>query len=133
MSMTTSQQLNAELLEELRYVRAHTSRTAELLATGVKNNVLQVGTGTFGASGMRQFAWQATCGSVVVRNLSAQSSVTVAAGPASVTPTGVGSWTIPAGCKDTVNTNSRVVTLYGTDGESFCYQAFTVGAGPGTE
>jgi hypothetical protein len=130
---TTTQQLNTELLEELRYVRAHTSRTAEILATGVKNNVLEVGTRVIPASGMIQLAWAATCGSIAVRNLSAAHPVVVAAGPASITPTGIGSWTVPAGEKDVVNTNSRVLTLYGTAGESLCYQAWTVGARPGVE
>lgn len=133
MGQSTTQQLNAELLEELRYVRAHTSRTAELLATGVKNNVLEVGTKTIPSTGMVQFAWSSTAGSIMVRNLSAEHDLVVAAGPASVTPTSVGAWTVPAATKDTVNVNSRVLTIYGTAGEAFCYQAFTVGARPGVE
>jgi hypothetical protein len=128
--MTTTQQLHAELLAELRYVRAHTSRTAELLATGVKNNVLEVATATFNSDGVISLSWSAVCGSIVVRNLSTSATVTVAAGPASVSPTGIGSWTVPVGKVDVVNVNARVLTLYGTSGEKVCYQAFTVGARP---
>lgn len=123
-------QLNAEILAELRYIRAHTSRTAELLGTGVVNNVLQVSTFVFDSTGMISLAWQATCGSIVVRNLSTSNTVTVASGPASVTPSGTGSWTVPAATKDVVNVNSRIITLYGTAGQSVCVQAFTVGAAP---
>lgn len=125
---TATQQLVQELLEEMRYVRAHTSRTAELLATGVKNNVLQVETVTFPASGMIDRSWQAVCGAVAVRNLSTSALVIVAGGPPSVAPSGVGSWTVPVGKLDVVNVNSRIVTFYGTGGEKICFQAFTTGA-----
>jgi len=128
--ITTTQQLAAELLGELRYVRAHTSRTAELLATGVKNNVLEVATATFNTDGVISLGWSAVCGSITVRNLSSSSTVTVASGPASVAPAGIGSWTVPASTCDVVNVNARVLTLYGTAGQKVCYQAFTIGARP---
>lgn len=127
---TTTQQLLAELLHEIRYVRAHSSRTAELLATGVKNHVLQMGTIIVPQTGMVDFAFSAVIGSVKIRNLSSIDSLTVAGGPPSTAPTGVGAWEIPPGCVDTVDVFSRQITVYGTWGDRFSYTVYTIPSGP---
>lgn len=127
MGQTTKQQLDAELLEQLRYIRAHTSRTAELLTTGVRNNTLAVATATIPATGALALSWGAVCGSIRVRNLG-DDDIVVASGPASVSPAGVGAWTVPAGVAETVAVYGREVTIYGTAGARLCYQAFTTGA-----
>lgn len=115
------------LLQQMTYVAQHSSRTAEMLAVGVMNNVLEVGTRTFDAAGTVQLNWGTTCGSIEVVN-HGTTPVFVGSGPPSSSSPNLPR--VDAGIIRAINVGSRVVTLYGTAGATVGFQAYTVGASP---
>jgi hypothetical protein len=121
--------LAAELLQELREIRASMTEFGERLTTGTVNHVLGVETRMFPSTGYISRSYGGAMGSVEVRALGAH-DVTVSAGesPGSSVPTiGVGVYVVPAGTAALVNVAGRGFTLWGTSGETVSYQAFTTG------
>lgn len=121
------------LLEQRTYDLEHQSRTSEMLATGVTNNVLEVTTRQFDSVGTPlMLSWQATCGAIEVVNHGA-TRMTVVNTITGTRPTiGTGVSHIEPGMGRMVNVNSRVVTIFGTAGDQVGIQAFTVGGGGAT-
>jgi hypothetical protein len=125
-----TQALNEALLQQLSYITTHTSATAEQLATGVTNHVLEVASAVLDTSGAKGCSWQATCGAIAVFN-TGDYPVLVASGMPGVAPVqGPGMSSIGANEWRIVNINSRYLTLYGTAGQRVDYQAFTTGLPP---
>lgn len=126
MASKDERELFAEILAELRYVRSHTSRAAELLSSGVRNNVLESATWTIGATGQILRSWGTPAGSVEVENLGT-ADVTVAAGSSSGTaPTsGVGIAVVPAGSWRCIPIYDRQITIYGASGTRVGVRAYT--------
>lgn len=122
--------VETEILEELRYVRAHLTEAAERTGTGVVNHVLQVGTGIFDADGRVTLDFGVPIGSIEVNAI--DGDVTVAAGgPISGTTapaSGTGVYIVEENTMRRVNIGARQVTLYGTATERVSYQAFTTGS-----
>lgn len=128
---TAEREVANAILEQLKYIAAHTSRTSELLSTGVINGVLEAATWTFGTDGRLMRQWGATAGTVQVTNLGT-GDVVLAAGAVATAPNGGNACTIiPAGTVGTFSVASRVVTLFGTAGERVVLQAFTGAMLPG--
>lgn len=124
------ERLAREILDELRYIRQHSSVTAERLGMYVVNNVLEVSTRIFDSDGRVVLEWQTTCGAIEVGNLT-DDDVTVANGTTAVEPLqGVGMFVVPAGARQPVNVNARAVTLFGTAGGTVTIQAWTTGYKP---
>lgn len=120
------------LLQQLSYTNTHLSDVAEKLATGVMNHVLDSGTRVFDATGQITFQWATTCGAMEIANASASRTVTIiASGPSGEPAAGTGVHKVAPGIQRVVNLFSRVVTVYGTAGDTIGYQAWTVGALPG--
>lgn len=126
--MGTDRQLEllaTQLIDILTHIQASSSATAERLATGVMNNVLEVRSRVFGTDGFIPLSWGTTCGSIEVTNHGTQ-PMYVASGP----PSGVATPSMPRidpGTWRMINVGSRNVTLYGTNGDTVGYQAFTRG------
>ncbi len=118
-------------LEKLSYIERHSSLTAERLAEGVHNHILEVGTKVFDSSGMIVLQWGTTCGGLEIYNR-ALTIVTVHGGMSSGGSTsGTGVSNVAASSWRNVNVNSRIVTLFGTSGAEVGYQAFTHPLMPG--
>lgn len=127
-------QLTAELLSELRHFAQTQTAFVERLAGQAVNNVLDVRTHTFDATGQLALAYGVAAGCIAVSNPTGNATVTVSsAGPGSSAPTtGVGVYQVPAGTERTVALASTQVTLYGTSGQSISFQVFTAAIRPGT-
>jgi len=119
------------LLEQFSHNLASFTETAERLATGVVNNVLEVRTVTLDANGTASFSWGSTCGAIEVCNHTSAEPVYVSASTNSGSPTpsmprvDPGTWRY-------INVASRNVTIYGEAGAIVGIQAFTrggIGAG----
>jgi hypothetical protein len=122
--------LSAAVLQQLSYIAAHTSQTAERLATGVMNSVLETGTRVLDTTGMTGLSWQSTCGALEVRNNS-NTVVVVSAGTPGVAPIqGAGVSYVEPYSWRVVNVCSRTVAIYGAAGARIGYQAFTTGLPP---
>jgi hypothetical protein len=121
--------LAAELLEELREIRASMTEFGERLTTGSVNHVLGVETRAFPSTGYIARDYGSAIGSVEVRNLSTSDTVTVSAGSptSSVPASGVGVYVVPAGATAQINIGDRAVTFWGTSAETFSFQALTTG------
>ncbi len=116
-----------QIAERQTYDLEHRSETAERLATGVTNSVLEVSTVTMPTEGYIQRAYQTTCGAIEIHN-SGANRVTVVNSTAGTRPTqGIGVSHVEPGTGRTVNVNSRVVTIWGTAGDLVGIQAFSVG------
>ncbi len=130
LTSASEEALTRELLAAMQRAAAASSQTAELLATGVRNNVLEVSTRVFDADGRVSLAWQSTAGCIEVSNLT-DADVTVAAGATAVQPlAGVGCYVVPAGAVIPVNVNSREVTLFGEVAGRVSVQVWTIGYRP---
>lgn len=125
--------LAAEQLQELRGLAQTMTELAARWSGQAINNVLEVGTVTIpaGAVGV-ELSFGAAAGSIWVDNQSAANKMTVQAGAigASAPTNGIGVAQVPFGQHRTINVASHVVTVYGTAGDTFVYQAFTCGARP---
>lgn len=121
--------LAAELLAELRDYHQRSTEWMARIAGGIVNDVLSVETATFGADGVIHRSWHVAAGIVEVRNLSTSAEVTVtSSGPSSTAPaSGVGVSVVPAEDVQYVGLASHQMTLYGTEGERVCWQAYTRG------
>ncbi len=117
------------LLEERSYNLEHQSRTSELLATGVTNNVLEVASRVFDTSAIIMLSFQATVGAIEVVN-HGTNRVTVVGGASGTRSTsGPGVSHVEPGAGRIINVNNRVVTIFGTSGDLVGWQAYTVGGG----
>lgn len=122
----------AAMLAELAYIRRHTSLTAERLSTGVRNNVLEVGTWTIGAvvgsetSGSVTRSFSAVCGSVEIKNLGV-GDMTVCGGQAGSKPNGGANVSIvQPGERVTLGFFDRSITIWGTPADRVGVQAYTI-------
>lgn len=123
--------LISALAQQIEYANEHTSVIAERLASGVVNNVLQVGTFTLDTTGQFNLSWQTTCGCVEIFNHSAANLMTVVAGASGIAPVGgAGVSRIPFGIRRVVNINAHGITVFGTAGDVFGLQAWTTGYKP---
>jgi hypothetical protein len=121
----TIQTLADAILEKLSYIEGHSSKTSEMLATGVVNNVLDVRTYFFNTEGFVTLGYGATIGSIEVTNHT-DATIYVSPSPAS----GAATPAMPrvdAGLIRNINIASRNVTLYGTAGGAVGVQVFTRG------
>lgn len=125
--------LARQMLRELSHIRMHSTRTAELLATGVVNNVLEVGVFTFDSLGSVTRSWRATAGAIEVENYGTGDVMVTSSGAGSRPNGGPGTMIVKPGVAKIVNVGSRVITLWGTVGEQIGLQAFTVGSMPRTQ
>lgn len=119
-------------LQQLSYDIAHLTETSEKLATGVVNHVLEAGTRLVDSTGAGiTLAFQATVGSLLVRNPST-STITVAAGQgAGVRPSvGPGVHDVEGRTWRIVPINARYCTIYGTAGQRVGYEAYTTRVAP---
>lgn len=126
------EELAQAMLQELQYIRTHTSRTAEQLASGVRNNVLEVGTWLIGAivgtelSGNVSRSWSAICGSVEIKNLGV-GDMTVCSGIAGSKPNGGANVSVvQPGERVTIGIYDRSITIWGTPGDRVGIQAYTI-------
>lgn len=126
-------QLEGELTEQFqRFMDTFTEFASRFLTRGPVNDVLEVGTFAFPASGelFKPFDWPMAAGSIELANLSSGNMTLVAAGP---TPDGVapavgrGVYIVPAGACRVVNVASHHVTVYGPASGTFTLQASTRG------
>lgn len=122
-----SEALVTSTLESLSYAVTHLSETSERLATGVVNNVLEAGTRVVDTAGSGiMFSFQATCGSLVIRN-PANTTLTIAAGQGpGVRPiSGPGVHFVEGRSWRSVPINARYFTVYSAASASFAYEAYT--------
>lgn len=125
---TGRQAVWAEILEELRYIRAHMTAAAERTGTGVVNHVLEIATKTFPTEGIIALEFGVPIGSIIVNAVGTGTVTVHAAGPQSAAPTdGIGVYKVEQDTDRRVGIGGRQVTLYGTAGQQVCYQALTVG------
>lgn len=124
--------LFGQMLAELQYIRTHTSLTAERLASGVRNNVLEVGTWTIAAAvgtdsyGSFTRSWSAICGSVEIKNLGV-GDMTVCSGIAGSKPNGGANVSIvQPGERVTIAVYDRSITVWGTPADRASIQAYTI-------
>jgi hypothetical protein len=113
------------ILEQLTYINTHSSRTAEMLSTGVVNNVLEARSYIIDATGAIALSWGTTCGAIEVTN-HGETAVYVGAGPNSGAST-PSMHQVDPGSFRTLNVASRNVTIYGAEGVKVGVQAFTRG------
>lgn len=124
------------ILEKITYNYEHQSRTSEMLATGVTNNVLEISTRQFGlavdgTNAVIPLSYQATVGSIEIHNSGSNRITVVNSTSGSRALIGIGVSHIEPGTGRTLNVNSRNVTLWGIPGDLVGIQAYTVGgAGP---
>lgn len=128
------QQLAEETLAILRHQAQATTELMARLGGQIINNVLEVFSGTFPAAGYFARGYGVAIGAVTVDNLAAAATlVTVSsAGPSDSAPSGVGTYVIDGGQCRTVPIGGRQVTIYGTEGQRFCFIAYTAAARPVT-
>lgn len=120
--------LAAELLQELRAIRAHMTDTNERRVGGVVNHVLEVRTATFPTSGYLTYSWSVPAGCIEVNNMGTGTVTVESGGPSSYVPAaGQGVYPVPAGTIQPVSLASQRVTLWGTSGETVAFHAFTIG------
>lgn len=118
--------LVAEMLQELRLLRATTTEEAGKLRGQLLNDVLEVGTYVIGADGTLSRSYNVPCGSVAVINLSTSEMAVTSSAPGPSAPAGgVGVTIVPAGSWLSVPIGSRNVTIYGAVGARLSLQAFT--------
>jgi len=116
-----------QIAEDLQHIRLHSTRTSEFLASGIINNVLEVGTWTFDSLGAVERAFRATCGSIEVTNYGTAFVTVTGSGRGSRPNGGPGVMRVDPGESKVVNVASRVVTIWGIPGETVTIQAFTIG------
>jgi hypothetical protein len=126
----TDEILSAAVLEQLSYIATHTSQTAERLATGVMNNVLETGSHVIDATGAIGLSWQSTCGAIVVRNYSGTVLVVASGSPGVAPIQGANVSYVEPYSWQTINVGSRTVAIYGAVGARVGYQALTTGLPP---
>lgn len=120
--------LAAELLQELRAIRAHLTQTNESKVGGIVNHVLEVRTRVFPTEGFLRYSFKIPCGCIEVNNLGTGNVTVETGGGSSYVPvTGTGVYVVPAGTIQPVNVAATQVTLWGTAGEYVSIQAFTTG------
>ena len=123
--------LAAQQLQELRTLAETTTELAARFQGQAVNNVLEIGTVILPPAGQNGHSWQAAAGSIEVDNQGTHPMTVVAASPAATAPTsGTGMYPVPANSRRVINVASREVTVYGTAGDVYGYQAFTAGARP---
>lgn len=105
------------LLQQLSYIATHTSRTSEMLATGVTNNVLEVSTKQIPADGYISYSFGATIGSAEVHNHGTNQMTVEASTGSTAKIQGVGVSRVPSGLFRTIPINNRTMTVYGTPGD----------------
>ena len=121
--------LAAEMLDAFRTMEQTMTRFIAHLGGRIVNDTLEVATRTFDTSGATLLQFGSVCGSIEVTNAGTH-LITVASGASNTTTaptTGVGVHLIPAGAVRLVNIAARELTVYGTSGDSFSYQAFAGG------
>lgn len=119
------EKLAQQILEDMSYIRQHSSKTSELLATGVTNSILDVATDVFPTAGAIALSWAATCGAIEVSNHGDYPVfVSASANSGTATPRMP---RVDPGTVRVINVASRNVTLYGTAGETVGWQASTRG------
>lgn len=116
----------AAMLQELSYIKTHTSDTAEMLATGVANHVLEVSTKLINADGYVTLAWGATCGSIEVHNHGTNPMTVQSSTPGTPSTQGIGVSRVIAGVARTIPINSRFLTIYGTAGDAVGIVAYSI-------
>lgn len=105
------------VLAQLSYIATHTSRTSELLSTGVTNNVLEVSTKQIPTDGYITYSFGATIGSAEVHNHGTNSMTVEASSASGAKIQGVGVSRVPSGLFRTIPINNRTMTVYGTAGD----------------
>jgi hypothetical protein len=125
--------LQAQLLEQFTILSQQSSKIAAQLQGFLQNDVLATGTFTFDSVATpAALQFKATIGLLVVRNLSGANVLSVVPGGpgAGAQTSGRGLWRVPANTRDPIAVNDNEATIYGTAGDSFCYQAFSAGPLP---
>lgn len=120
------QLLAQESLQAMRQLRDSTTELAAQLRGGIQNSVLDVRMATFPSSGILQYEYRVSTGSVFVVN-SGGSDITMVSGPGSSDRPpgdGVGAALVPAGSSQLINVAAHYVTFYGTSGQRFSFQVF---------
>lgn len=117
----------AAMLQQLGYIATHTSKTSEMLATGVRNGVLQTGSFVFDSTGVFTISMGSEIGSAEVSN-GGDYSLVVASGTSPTAPIqGAGRHPMASGTWRMCNIANHSVSFYGTPGQSVSYQLFTQG------
>jgi hypothetical protein len=126
--------LQAEMLADFRHWAQTSTEFMERLAGQTINNVLEIFSGVFDATGQFSRDYQVAAGALLVNNLGiAGHRITVStAGPGSSAPTGTGTYLVDGGTSRTVPLASRAFTLYGTAADAFSIAVFTAAVIPGT-
>lgn len=121
-----------EALSELRHYMQTSTEFAARVSGQIVNNVLDVQTRVFDASGMIALEYGAAIGCIDLDASLAPHQVTVATGGGSgvVPAQGAGVYIVAAGVKRAVNIGAHQVTLYGTAGDTVSFQVYTRAAGP---
>lgn len=119
--------LSAELLAALRHQAQTQTDFLERLAGQIINNVLEVWSGIFDATGVMSRDYNVAAGCIYVANLGvAGHLITVSsAAPGAVAPSGTGTFLIDGGTARTVPLASRNLTLYGTAADRVAFAVFT--------
>ena len=124
---TMERQVLAEILAELRRLRAtSTEAMTRLTSGGAVNGVLGVETAAIGTAGVLTRSYGTPCGCIVVAN-PGTNTVTVVSGPpqgASAPTVGIGVTVIPASSWLAVPIGGPSWTIYGTAGDTVSVQAF---------
>lgn len=124
----------AQLLDTLSAQTTAVTVAMERFQGRPLNHVLRVETAVFPTSGFFTVNFGAPCGCVQVRNLSAVAGHTItvsSAPPGDRAPAvGIGVFVVNPSARELVSIGSTILTLYGTAGDSFCYQAYSEGAQP---
>lgn len=120
-------QLLAEMLAELRALRATQTDLAAQVRGGILNSVLLSELITIDATGEATRSFNVAAGSIVCVNLSLTTDITLtSSGPQATAPiAGPGVQLISAGTFLTMPLGSRQFTVYGTPGDKVNVQVFT--------
>jgi len=126
--------LQAEMLAEFRHYAQTSTEFMERLAGQTINNVLEIFSGVFDATGQISRDYSVAAGSITVNNLGvAGHRITVSTStPGGGAPTGTGTYLVDGATSRTVPLAARQFTLYGTAGDAFAFAVFTAAVAPGT-
>lgn len=116
-----------ELIGEMRRYHATSSEfMARLMAAGITNGVLEVGTDTIPSSGVLTRAYHVQVGSMIVINAGAAAVTAVPGAPGPVAPQiGAGVQPIPAQTLLALPVNDHAWSVWGTVGATVGFQVFT--------
>lgn len=122
-------------LELSQLVHAGLTQTAAIaaqIASAVLNDVLECELAAIGAEGYAVMGYHTAVGSVALANHGTGTMTVQGGAPAggSAPGRGPGLGRVDAGSAATLNVTGTVITIYGTPGDVFTFQAFTGGQPP---